>query len=250
MKIRLLLSLAYALLMAAPPTYAETVSVAVAGNFTAPMKTIAREFEKETGHKAQISFASSGKIFAQIKNGAPFQVFLSADTKKPEKLEHEGMTVPGSRFTYALGSLVLWSAKPGYVDTQAEVLQQNSFRHIGIANPKLAPYGLAAQETLENRGVWSNLQAKLVRGENIGQVLQFAATGNAELAFVALSQVIDNGKIIKGSGWIVPASLHSPIRQDAVLLTKGKNNIAAKSLLNYLKSDKAAVIIKSYGYKI
>ena len=237
-------------LMNAPFAKAETVMVAVAGNFTGPMKAIVNEFEKDTGHKTQLSFASSGKFFAQIINGAPFQVFLSADSKKPEQLEQDGMTVPNTRFTYALGTLVLWSATPYFVDAQAEVLQHNAFKHLAIANPKLAPYATAAQETMQKLGVWSKLQSKLVQGENIAQTYQFVTTGNAELGFVALSQVMAEGKISKGSAWIVPANLHNPIRQDAVLLAKGKDNIAATSLMRYLKSDKAAVIIKSYGYQL
>jgi len=252
MKIRQLLALLFTLIILTGTSFscAETVNVAVAGNFTAPMKTIASEFEKDTGHKAQLSFASSGKFFAQIKNGAPFQVFLSADTQKPKRLEQDGMTVPGTRFTYALGSLVLWSAKPDLIDSQAKILEQDSFKRLAMANPKLAPYGAAAQEMLENRGLWSKLKNRIVQGENIAQSYQFAATGNAELGFVALSQVMIKGKISKGSAWVVPQSLHKPIRQDAVLLDKGKDNIAAISLINYLKSGKTAEIIKSYGYQL
>lgn len=229
---------------------AESVSVAVASNFTAPMKAIASAFEQDTGYKTQISYTSSGKAFAQIINGAPFQVFLSADSLKPEKLEQDGMAVAGTRFTYALGTLVLWSTKPDFIDAKAKILQQNSFQHIAIANPKLAPYGVAAQEAMENLGVWSKLQNKLIQGENISQAYQFISTGNAELGFVALSQVMDHGKIIKGSAWLVPDVLHEPIRQDAVLLNTGKDNIAATTLMHYLKSAKATDIIKSYGYQL
>ncbi len=237
-------------LIMSPCTASESVSVAVATNFTAPMKAIASAFEQDTGYKTQISYTSSGKAFAQIKNGAPFQVFLSADSSKPEKLEQDGMTVLGTRFTYALGALVLWSAKPDFIDAKGAILQQNSFKYLAMANPKLAPYGIAAQEVMEKQGVWSKLQSKLVQGENISQTYQFALTGNAELSFIALSQVINQGKITKGSVWLVPAALHKPIRQDAVLLASGKNNIAATALMNYLKSAKAAEIIKSYGYQL
>lgn len=234
--------------MAVPGVHAETVSVAVAANFTAPMNAIAAEFEKDTGHKALLAFGSSGKFFAQIQNGAPFQVFLSADTSKPEKLEQMGLVVPGTRFTYALGSLVLWSAKAGFVDAEGALLKQGRFEHLALASPKLAPYGAAAIETMEKLGAISALQPKFVLGENVAQTYQFIATGNAELGFVALSQVIKDGTVGEGSAWIIPAELHSPIRQDAVMLKFGKDNAAAKDLIEYLKSAKAADIIKSYGY--
>lgn len=231
---------------------AETVSVAVAANFTAPMQAIAVEFEKTTGYKAELAFGSSGKFFAQIKNGAPFQVFLSADDKKPKKLEEDGLAVAGSRFTYALGSLVLWSAEPGYLDAAdaKRILRQATFEHLALASPKLAPYGAAAIETLQNLKLLEALRPKFVLGENVSQTYQFIATGNAQLGFVALSQVIKDGTIGTGSGWIVPAELHSPIRQDAVLLTNGKNSSAAKALMDYLKSEQATIIIKSYGYRL
>ena len=247
-----IVSLFAAVLMLSTLTFAhaETVNVAVAANFTAPMKAIAAEFEKDTGHEAKLAFASSGKFFAQIQNGAPFQVFLSADSEKPEKLAQAGMAVPGSRFTYALGSLVLWSPKLDFVDASGEVLKTGTFEHLALASPKLAPYGAAAQETLEKLGLWSNLQEKLVEGENIAQTLQFVATGNADLGFVALSQVMKDGQLTEGSSWIVPADLYSPIRQDAVILTGGADNPAATALMDYLKSEKAAAIIKSYGYKL
>lgn len=231
-------------------TRAETVTVAVAANFTAPMKIIAAQFEQETEHEAQLAFGSSGKFFAQIKNGAPFQVFLSADSKKPATLEQEGLAVAGSRFTYALGSLVLWSARPKWVDADGEMLRQNDFKRLAMASPKLAPYGLAAQQTLEQMGLWPTLQDKLVVGENIAQTYQFVASGNAELGFVALSQVMKDGQLTSGSAWHIPAELYNPIRQDAVLLSNGKDNLAASALLEYLKSDRAAVVIKSYGYRL
>ncbi|MGR9116031.1 MAG: molybdate ABC transporter substrate-binding protein [Gammaproteobacteria bacterium] len=236
--------------LSTPLVHAETVSVAVAANFTAPMKTIAAEFEKDTGHKAELAFGSSGKFFAQIQNGAPFQVFFSADDKKPEKLEQEGIAVPDSRFTYAFGSLVLWSPKPDFVDVGADILKQDSFEHLALANPKLAPYGAAAQETMEALDVWTKLHDKLVTGENIAQTYQFVATGNAELGFVALSQVMKAGKIGEGSAWIVPPELHAPIRQDVVMLMNGKDNAAAKALMDYMKTSKAAAVIKSFGYQL
>lgn len=234
----------------AVPAMAAEVNVAVAANFTAPMKQIAAEFEKDTGHTAVLAFGSSGKFFAQIKNGAPFQLFLSADDEKPAQLVKDGLTVADSRFTYAIGTLVLWSAKPGFVDPKGEVLSKGTFAKIAIANPKLAPYGSAAVEVLTKLGLLTALQPKFVQGENISQTYQFVSTANAELGFVALSQVMKNGKITTGSAWIVPGKQHSPIRQDAVLLATGKDNAAAKALMSYLKTEKAKTIIRSYGYQI
>jgi len=214
------------------------------------MKQIAAEFEKETGHKTVLSYGASGKFYAQIKNGAPFQLFLSADDEKPAQLEKDGLTVPATRFTYAIGTLVLWSPKSGFVDAKGEVLRKGQFGKLAIASPKLAPYGAAAIEVLTRQGLLTMLSPKFVQGENIAQTFQFVSTGNAELGFVALSQVMKEGKISSGSAWIVPALLHSPIRQDAVLLATGKDNVAARALLMYLKSDKAKKIIRSYGYDI
>ncbi|NWG87790.1 MAG: molybdate ABC transporter substrate-binding protein [Hydrogenophilaceae bacterium] len=229
--------------------HAEDVSVAVAANFTAPMKAIAAEFAKDTGHQAQLSFGSSGKFYAQIKNGAPFQVFLSADDETPAKLEQEGATVPGSRFTYAVGTLVLWSRDPNLVDAKGEILRRGGFNKVAIANPKLAPYGKAAIEVLTGMGVLDAVSSKFVQGENIAQTHQFVTSGNAGLGFIALSQVTKDGHLTGGSGWIIPDSMHSPIRQDAVLLSSGKDSPAAQALLKYLKGDKARAIIKSYGYR-
>ncbi len=226
------------------------VSVAVAANFTAPMNAIANEFEKDTGHKALLSFGSSGKFYAQIKNGAPFHVFFSADDELPAKLEREGLTVPGSRFNYALGALVLWSAKPGFVDAKGEVLRRGKFNKLAVANPRLAPYGAAASETLAALGLRNFVEPKFVVGENIAQTWQFVSTGNAELGFVALSQVMKDGKVSAGSAWIVPDKLHTPIRQGAVILMAGKDNAIAEALVKYLKSDKAKAMIRSYGYEI
>lgn len=232
------------------PLLAAEVQVAVAANFTAPMQVIAADFEKATGHKAQLSFGATGKFYAQIKNGAPFDVLLAADDETPAKLEKEGAAVAGGRFTYAIGQLALWSAKPGYVDDKGAVLKQGTFAHLALANPKLAPYGAAAVETLTKLGLLGSVESKFVQGENIAQTYQFISTGNAELGFVALSQIVENGTLKSGSAWIVPASLHSPIRQDAVALVKGKDNPAAAALLTFLKSDKARAVIQSYGYKL
>lgn len=229
---------------------AAEVQVAVAANFTAPMQKIAADFEKATGHKAALSFGSTGKFYAQIKNGAPFAVFLAADDATPARLEKEGMAVAGSRFTYAIGQLALWSAKRGYVDDKGEVLKKGAFDHLAIANPKLAPYGAAAVEALTKMGLLGGVESRFVRGENIAQTFQFVSTGNAELGFVALSQIYEGGKLKSGSAWIVPPGLHTPIRQDAVLLTKGKDNPAADALIKFLKTDQARAAIKSYGYAL
>jgi molybdate transport system substrate-binding protein len=236
-------------LLVSTPLFADEIQVAVAANFTAPMQKIAAEFEKDTGHKAQLAFGATGKFYAQIKNGAPFEILLAADDTTPQKLEKEGVGVANSRFTYAIGKLVLWSAKAGYVDDKGEVLKKGEFAHLSIANPKLAPYGAAAIETLTALKLLDAIQPRFVQGENISQAHQFIATGNAELGFVALSQVMKDGRISQGSGWIVPASLHQPIRQDAVLLENGKGKPAAAALMNYLSGDKARAIIKSFGYE-
>ena len=229
---------------------AETVQVAVAANFTAPMQRIVADFEKDTGHKAVLSFGATGKFYAQITNGAPFEVFLSADDETPAKLEKELLIAPHSRFTYAIGKLVLWSAQDGYVDAKGEILKTGGFKHLSLANPKTAPYGAAAIEVLKKLGSFAGVEPRIVQGENIAQAHQFVATGNAELGFVALSQVYKDGKITSGSAWIVPANLYTPIRQDAAVLAKGKNNRAATALADYLKSDKARAVIKSYGYEL
>ena len=230
--------------------FAEEVQVAVAANFTAPMKAIAADFEKATGHKVVATFGATGKFYAQIVNGAPFDIFLAADDETPARLEKENGTVAGSRFTYAIGKLALWSAKPDFVDARGEVLKKGAFEHLALANPKLAPYGAAAFEAMGKLGLLEKLQPKFVQGDSIGQTFSFISTGNAELGFVALSQVYEAGKIKSGSGWIVPASLHHPIRQDAVILSKGKDNKAAAALLDYLKSEPAKALIRSYGYAL
>ncbi|ANY63286.1 molybdate ABC transporter substrate-binding protein [Comamonas aquatica] len=228
--------------------HADTVSVAVAANFTAPMQKIAAEFAKDTGHKAELSFGATGKFYAQISNGAPFGILLAADDTTPAKIAREGKGVADSRFTYAAGKLVLWSKQDGYVDAQGAVLKTGKFQHVAIANPKLAPYGLAAEQTLTQLGLLEQIKPKFVQGENISQTYQFAATGNAELGFVALSQVMEDGEIKSGSAWLVPSSMHEPIRQDAIVLNTAKDNAAAKALMDYLRGDKARAIITSYGY--
>ncbi len=228
---------------------AAEVQVAVASNFTAPIQAIAADFEKDTGHKLVAAYGATGQFYTQIKNGAPFEVFLAADDTTPARLESEGDTVKGSRFTYAVGTLALWSAKDGYVDSQGQVLKHNDFQHLSIANPKAAPYGLAATQVLDKLGLTAQVKSKLVEGQNITQAYQFVSTGNAELGFVALSQVYKDGKVTGGSAWIVPAELHDPIKQDAVILNKGRDNPAAVALVDYLKGPKAAAIIQAYGYQ-
>ena len=226
------------------------VSAAVAANFTEPVKQIVELFQKETGHTVKLSFGSSGKFYSQIKEGAPFDVFLAADEKNPKLLEKEGLAVEGSRFVYALGKLVLWSAQPGYVDGKGAVLSKGGYNKIAYADPKLAPYGLAAKDTLEDMGLWNVVQTKLVTGESITQTYQFAATGNAELAFIALSQITKGGKVTEGSWWIVPAHMYNPIRQSATLLTGAKDKAAAQAFLAFLKGEKAVAIIRSFGYEL
>ena len=227
---------------------AAEVSVAVAANFTAPMQKIAALFEQSSGHKAVLSFGSTGKLYAQIRNGAPFQVLLSADDKTPAKLEAEGLSVVGTRFTYAVGKLALWSSQNGLVDAQGAVLRSSRFARLALADPKLAPYGAAAVETLSQMGLLAELTPKFVYGENIAQTYQFVATGNAALGFVATSQIFSNGRLASGSAWIVPAAMHTPIRQDAVLLKTGENETAARALMAFLRSDAALAVIRSFGY--
>lgn len=247
---KLLISILVALGATGAAAQAAQVHVAVAANFTAPMQIIAAQFERDTGHKAILSFGATGKFYAQILNGAPFQVLLSADDTTPARLEQNGSGVSGSRFTYAIGKLVLWSKKAAFVDDKGEVLRTGKFDRLALADPKLAPYGAAAIETLNRMDLTMQLTPRFVQGENISQTFQFVATQNAPLGFVAMSQVYANGKLTEGSAWVVPEDLYSPIRQDAILLNSGKANPAAAALLTYLRSDKAKVIIRSFGYAL
>jgi molybdate transport system substrate-binding protein len=237
-------------LLLAPSLRADEVQVAVAANFSAPMQKIAALFEQDTGHEALLAFGASGKFYAQISNGAPFEILLSADTETPAKLVSAGKAQADTRFTYATGKLVLWSAKPGVVDGKGEVLKKGAFKHLAIANPKTAPYGAAAVEALTKLELLEAVKPKLVTGESIAQTHQFVASGNAELGFVALSQVIEDGKLSVGSAWLVDPALYTPLRQDAVLLAPGKGRAAAAALLTYLKSDKAKAVISSFGYSL
>lgn len=236
--------------LGAAPARAGEVHVAVAANFTAPMQKIAAAFGADSGHRAVLAFGATGKLYAQIANGAPFEIFMSADDETPARLAREGLAKAPSRFTYAIGRLVLWSPDEGVVDDRGAVLQSGSFRHLAVANPRTAPYGAAAMSTLEKLGALPALGPRLVQGENITQTFQFVATGNAELGFVAASQLLKDGKALGGSRWDVPAAFYEPIRQDAVLLVKGADNPAAAALIAFLKSDKARAMIRSYGYEL
>jgi molybdate transport system substrate-binding protein len=233
----------------------ERIDVAVASNFMAPIKELSREFERDSGHNVRLSFGSSGKFYAQIRHGAPFLVFFSADQAKPQALESAGLTVPGSRFTYAIGTLVLWSAKPGFLTNGQERLASGEFNRLALANPRLAPYGVAAIEVLESLKLTAATRPKWVQGENISQTYQFVSTGNADIGFVALSQLQgdssfrdSNGLKASGSSWKVPQTLHRPIRQDAVLLKRGEYSPAARALLEFIRSEKAGAIIVRQGY--
>lgn len=227
---------------------ADEVSVAVAANFAGPLAKIGDGFSAATGHTLKVSSGATGKFYSQIVAGAPFEVLIAADDETPRKLVAEGYAVTGSNFTYAIGKLVLWSAQPGYVDDQGAVLTTGTYAHLAIANPKLAPYGQAGAEVLKARGLGEAIAPKLVTAESIAQAYQFVATGNAELGFVALSQVAVPGKPVTGSYWLVPPSLYGEIRQDAVLLKTGEKNPAAAALLAYLKSPAAKTVIQSWGY--
>ncbi len=232
----------------APGTaHAAAVQVAVAANFTEPARELAERFQRSTGHKAVLTFGSSGQFAAQIANGAPFEVFLSADVERPQKLEADGFAVPGSRFTYATGRLVLWSRDPRRVDRRGQVLSGGGFDKLAVADPKVAPYGLAAVETLRGLGLYDRLRPRLVQGSSITQTYQFVSTGAAELGFVALSQAVAQKG---GSRWLVPASLHSPIEQQAVVLKIGARNPAATAFAGYLKSPDARAVIRKYGYEV
>ena len=230
--------------------HAAEVKVAVAANFAQPMKEIAAEFEKDTGHKLNLTQGATGKFYAQISNGAPFEVFLSADDETPGRLIKEGKAVAGSQFTYAIGRLALWSPDANFVDQGGDVLKTDKFKFIAIANARVAPYGRAAVQTMQKLGVLTKIEPRVVQGESISQTFQFVTSGNAQLGFVALSQVWENGKLKTGSAWVVPEVMHEQLRQDVVLLNPGKDSQAAAALIDYLKSDKARKFIERYGYKL
>jgi molybdate transport system substrate-binding protein len=231
------------------PVSAEEVRVAVAANFTSTLQEIALQFEREQGHTILISSGSSGKFYAQIKHGAPFDVFFSADVIRPKMMEEEGLAVSGSRFTYAIGRLTLWSPDPNILkDDGPMVLSKGRFTHLAIANPKTAPYGTAAKQVLEKLGLWHQLKDRIVQGENIGQTFQFVFSHNAQLGFVALAQVLDSKINGVGSQWKVPEHLHEPLAQHAVLLTNGQHNAAALAFLDFVKGPNARAIIERFGY--
>lgn len=239
----------FLLLLAAGTAGAAQVQVAVAANMAAPMQKIAAGFARASGHEAVVSLGSTGKLYAQIRNGAPFEMLLAADAQTPARLEREGLAVPGTRFTYAIGRLALWSADRTAVDARGQVLMQPPRGKLAIADPRVAPYGAAAMAALANLGVLAAWQPHLVQGENIAQALQFTATGNAALGFVALAQVMAAGRVANGSAWIVPAQVHAPLRQDAIVLKPGQSNPAAAALVNYLKGDAARATLRGYGYE-
>tara|TARA_R110002073_G_scaffold116174_11_gene254481 strand:- start:3719 stop:4486 length:768 start_codon:yes stop_codon:yes gene_type:complete len=226
---------------------AEQLTVAVASNFAPVMKAIVPSFEQQTGHQVKLIFASSGKIYAQIRHGAPYDMFFSADQKTPQALERDGETLSGSRLTYAIGRLTLWSPKTGLALNDGQILADDQIKKLAIANPRLAPYGLAAQEVLQALGLWDKVTPRLVRGENIAQTYHFVSSSNADLGFVALSQVRQNGA---GTCWIIPDSLYSPLRQDAVILKHAGQNPAAPALLAYLQQPDVRRTLKAFGYRL
>ena len=235
------------LLLLAGFVQADTSRIAVASNFSEPIKVIATQYEKYSGHRLILVFGSTGKHYAQIINGAPFDVFLAADIRRPQLLEQQGIAIAGSRFTYARGQLVLWSLTADYVDAAGDVLPNGEYQRLAIANPKLAPYGKAAQQVLQSKGLWKVLQPRLVRGESIGQAYQFVRSGNAELGLIAYSQIKQPGHTNTGSYWLIPQALYQPIDQQAVLL---KDNAVARNFMSYLRTQQVKKIIKQFGYDI
>jgi molybdate transport system substrate-binding protein len=232
------------------PVWSGEVSVAVASNFASPMERIVPLFQKESGHTVKVTLGASGKLYAQIKGGTPLDAFLSADEEMPKRLLQEGLAVSGSRFVYAIGRLVLWSAQPELVDDKGAVLNKGNFNMLAIANPRFSPYGTAAKETLGKLTMWNSIQEKLAKGESVTETYQLAATEKTDLAFISLAQVMRNGKVSKGSWWLVPSELHNPIRQSAVLLNGAKEKVAAKEFLAFLKSAKAKTVMLEFGYEL
>lgn len=228
--------------------HAEELTIAVASNFAAPMQEVTRQYEGRSGHQVKLAFGSTGKIFAQVSHGAPFQAFFSADQTKPAQLVELGLADASSRFTYAEGQLALWSSKSSFVDSSGEVLRRGSYNRIAIANPRLAPYGAAAVEVLQKLGLEESTRHRRIQGENISQTYQFVASGNADLGLVALSQILQHDKVTRGSVWIVPAHLYSPIRQDAVILKHGFDVPAMYEFWNFMQGAEARAIIRAYGY--
>ena len=233
------------------PLQASEVSVAVSSDFAAPMERLVPLFQKESGHTIKVTLGASGKLNQQIRGKVPFDVFLSADEELPRLLIQDGLAVTGSRFVYATGSLVLWSAQPGLVDEKASVLNKGNFNMLAIANPRFSPYGVAAKETLTKLTMWNSIQGKLTKGENVTETRQLVVTEKADMAFIALSQLMRGGKMSEGgSWWLVPSEMHKPISQNAVLLTGAKDPAAAKAFLAFLKSEKARVVLRGFGYEL
>jgi len=227
--------------------HAAEINAAVAANFAKPMERIVTLFQKESGHTVKISAAASGKLYTQIKGGAPYDIFLSADEALPKRLQQEGLAVSDSRFVYAEGRLILWSAQPNLVDSKGVVLNNGTFEKLAIPNPLYSPYGVAVRETLTKLTMWNAMQRKIKKGEDALQTYQLAANESAELAFIPLSQVMRDGKVTAGSWWLVPAELHNPIKQSAVLLSASKEPAAAKAFLTFLKSEKARAVLRGFG---
>ena len=234
---------------AVTPAFAEQVLVAVAANFVPPFREIAMAFETATGHHVRVAAGSSGNFYSQIKNGAPFDLFFSADADRPKLLDEEGLGIKNSRFTYAIGRLVLWSPNTDLIKGE-ETLRSRAFKRLAMANPKTAPYGVAAMQAMQKLELWDGIQPHIVMGESLGQTMGFIESGNAQLGFVALSQVLDPKINGKGSRWEVPNSLHEPIQQDVILLAKGKDNQAAKALMEFIGGPQAKKIIERYGYEL
>jgi molybdate transport system substrate-binding protein len=247
MRILIALLLTASALFSPALSRADVIRVATASNFRDAMSPLISEFEKASMHTVLAIFGSTGKHYAQIVNGAPFDVFLAADARRPRVLEQEGLSIPGTRFTYAIGQLVLWSPRENYVDAEGHILKDGNFRHLAIANPELAPYGAAAKETLENLGLWPKVRQRLISGENISQAFLFVHSGNAELGFIARSQLTGRGVSVRGSMWLVPGHLHKPIEQQAVLLRDTK---ATRAFTDFMRGEKAATIIRTRGYAL
>ncbi|MFO8142817.1 MAG: molybdate ABC transporter substrate-binding protein [Marinobacter sp.] len=248
MKIIILSLLALSLPLSIATARAGEVRLAIATNFHDAAERLAAHFSETTGHSTRISYGSTGKLYAQIRHGAPFDAYLAADEERPHLMEREGSGVPGTRFTYAIGKLVLWSPDAEAFREPQALLEADTLRRLAIANPKTAPYGLAARQTLEHLGLWKALESRLVRGESIAQTFQFVATGNAKAGFVALAQLRDDHQ--GGARWEVPNTHHEPIAQQAILLDRGRSNEAARAWLNFLVSAEAQDIIREYGYDI
>ncbi|MFT5716642.1 MAG: molybdate transport system substrate-binding protein [Oleiphilaceae bacterium] len=230
-------------------SFADQVRIAVAGNFYQPLKLISAQFSQLSGHELQVSVGSTGKLYAQIINGAPFDVLISADQIRPTKLAAQQLAIKKTQFTYAIGKLVLWSRDQSLIDNQGMHLKTGTLKHLAIANPKIAPYGEQAVNVLKNMGIYQQLASKLILGQSVGQTFQHLSTGSVQQGILALSQVMQDGTISSGSGWIIPDALYQPIQQDAILLNKGKNNAAAIAFLAYLKNPQSEKVIRSFGYQ-